>query len=98
MPCCFLTIFALFGPRLANIVWWIAQPTRWDLAFSTWLWPFFGIIFAPWTTMMYVAVSGGGVHGFNWVWVGLGVFADIVSYSGGGYGNRDRLPGSSSAA
>jgi hypothetical protein len=93
--CCFLTIFALFGPRLANIVWWIAQPARWDKAFESALWPVLGIIFAPWTTLMWVAVSSAGVNGFDWFWVVLGVLADVASYSGGAWGNRDRLPGSS---
>ena len=42
--------------------------------------------------------SGTIVHdaltqGFGWVIVGLGVLADIATYSGGGYGNRRRLPG-----
>jgi hypothetical protein len=96
--CCMFTVLVFLGPRFANIVWWIAQPTRWDLAFSTWLWPALGIVFAPWTTMMWVAVSGAGVHGLDWVWVGLGVVADIVSYSASGYGNRDRLPGSSGSS
>jgi hypothetical protein len=33
------------------------------------------------------------VDGFDWVILGLGVLADIATYSGGGYGNRNRLPG-----
>jgi len=93
--CCIFTVLILLGPRFANIVWWIAAPTRWDVAFSTALWPILGILFAPWTTIMWVSVSAAGVHGFDWVWVGLGVFADIASYSGGAWGNRDRMPGSS---
>jgi hypothetical protein len=32
-----------------------------------------------------------GVAGFGWVVVGLGLLADIATYSGGGYGNRNRL-------
>jgi hypothetical protein len=48
--------------------------------------------------MMYVLVAPGGVTGFDWVWVGLAVLVDIASYSGGAYGNRDRLPGSSQTA
>ena len=98
MPCCLLTLLVLLGARAVDIVWWIAQPGRWDAAFSSVLWPILGIIFAPWTTMMYVLVSPGGVTGFDWIWVGLGVLVDIASYSGGAYGNRDRLPGSSQTA
>jgi hypothetical protein len=93
--CCFFTFLVLLGPRFANVIWWIAQPTRWDKAFDTVLWPILGIVFAPWTTMMWVIVSPGGVNGFDWFWVVLAVLADVASYSGGAWGNRDRIPGSS---
>ena len=33
------------------------------------------------------------IEGFNWVWLGLAVVLDIASYTGGGYGNRNRIPG-----
>jgi len=96
--CCLFTSLFLLGPRVANIVWWILQPGRWDLAFSSWLWPVLGILFAPWTTMMYVIVAPAGVNGLDWLWVVLGVLADVAFWSGGAWGNRDRIPGSPSAA
>jgi hypothetical protein len=40
---------------------------------------------------MYVLVARGGVEGFDWVWLGLAVFADIASYAMGS--ERRRLPG-----
>jgi hypothetical protein len=46
---------------------------------------------------MYVIVAPGGVVGFDWVWIILMFIADIASYSGGAYGNRDRMPGYGSA-
>ncbi len=52
-----------------------------------------GLLFLPWTTLMYVLVSPGGVVGIDWLWIGLAVVADIASYSGSAYGNRDRIPG-----
>ncbi len=58
--CCFFTSLFLLGPRVAGIIWWAIQPERWDLAFSSWLWPMFGIVFVPWTTMSYVLVKPGG--------------------------------------
>ena len=42
---------------------------------------------------MAVIVAPGGIEGFDWVWLALGVAADIASYAGGGYGNRNRIPG-----
>lgn len=94
--CCFFTIMLLLGPRVAGIVWWIFDPTRWVgntalSAFDTFLWPVLGLVFLPWTTLMYLIVFPGGVTGFDWVWLGLMLAADIASYAGGGYGNRNQL-------
>jgi len=91
--CCFFTSLVLFGPRLAILVWWLVNQARWQLAFDSFIWPLLGFIFAPWTTIMYVLVFPGGVNGFDWIWLGLGVLADLGSYVGGGYGNRDRFGG-----
>lgn len=92
--CCLFTILVLLGARAVDIVWWILQPTRWDLAFSSWVWPVLGIIFLPWTTMFYVIVAPGGVNGIDWLWVAVGVVIDIAFYSGGAWKNKDRVPGS----
>jgi hypothetical protein len=82
--CCLAAIAGLFGPRLGVLAWYLVQPGRWELAFSsTWVWPLLGSLFAPWTTLMYVAVAAGGVHGFNWFWIVLGVLADLASYTSG---------------
>jgi hypothetical protein len=96
--CCLFTLLFLLGARFVDVVWWIAQPGRWDLAFSSWLWPVLGIIFAPWTTMMWVLVSPSGVNGLDWLWIGLAILVDIGFWSGGAWGNRGRIPGSSQAA
>jgi hypothetical protein len=90
--CCFFTVLVFLGPRVAGAIWWLVQPRSWQAAFNgSWLWPVLGLIFIPWTTLMFVIVAPLGVTGFEWVWLGLGLVADIASYSGGGYGNRKRL-------
>lgn len=94
--CCFLTLFMLLGPRFGGILWWIVQPLRWVSAvgaFDSWLWPALGLLFLPFTTLMYVAVYIGGITGLEWLLMGLAVLADVASYGGGGYGNRKRIPG-----
>ena len=91
--CCFFTALILFGPRLAILVWWLIDAARWGAAFNSFIWALLGFIFLPWTTIMYVLVFPGGVTGFDWIWLGLGLLADIFSYTGGGYGNRNRIPG-----
>jgi hypothetical protein len=93
--CCLATTLVLLGPRMGILVWWLINPTRFDLAFSTFIWPFLGFLFLPWTTLMYLAVWSPltGIYGFDWVWLALAFFIDLGSHAGGGYGNRDRIPG-----
>ncbi|KPK07907.1 MAG: hypothetical protein AMJ56_12595 [Anaerolineae bacterium SG8_19] len=93
--CCIFTILLFLGPRFASIIWWIASPARWvgaAGAFNSAIWPILGIIFLPWTTLMYVLVAPGGIVGFDWLWLGLVFVGDLAMYGGGGYGNRERLP------
>jgi hypothetical protein len=87
------TTLVLLGPRIAALIWWLIQPLRWQAAFTSWIWAILGIIFVPWTTLMYVIVSPGGIVGLDWLWLGLSLVADIASYGGGAYGNRNRIPG-----
>jgi len=90
--CCFFTILLLLGPRVAAPIWWLVNPLRWSNAFNgSWIWPVLGIIFLPWTTMMYVIVFRGGITGWDWLWMGLAVVADILWYTG--VAARRRVPG-----
>lgn len=86
--CCLFGSLVLLGPRFAILVWWIIDQDRWSLAFDNFIVPFVGWLLIPWTTMMYVVVFPGGVTGFDWVILGLGIFADIVSWTSGGYSGR----------
>ena len=81
--CCLALTAGFLGPRFAALVWWIIDPTRWDLAFSSWFWPVLGILLLPWTTLAYVLVwsAVGGVEGWEWIVVGIGVAADLATYS-----------------
>ena len=78
------------GPRAAILVWWLARPARWEAAFSSFFWPFLGFIFAPWTTLSWVAVGPRGLTGFDFVILALGVLLDIPSYGASEYGRRER--------
>ena len=79
--CCFFLLFAAFGPRFAIIAMWLFG-NRVDVAFGSWLWPLLGLLFAPWTTLMYLLVwSAGGVSGGEWILVGLGVALDLATYA-----------------
>ena len=96
--CCLFASILLIGPRAGVLVWWMVDQVRWKLAFENFLVPLLGFIFLPWTTMMYVAVFPGGVSWFDWIWLGLGILADISTYSGNAYRNRNQFPGYATTA
>ena len=80
--CCLLLALFAFGPRLVLALEWIFGH-RIQHAFAHWWWPLLGLIFLPWTTLMYTIVwTAGGVHGASWIAVAIGVFLDLLSYSG----------------
>ena len=93
---CLLAMFGGLFPRLALLIIWIARPALVGAAFNTFLWPLLGIIFLPFTTLIYVIVytPGVGLVGFDWFWVILAVMLDI-SHWGAGYTQRDQVPGRS---
>ncbi|HVG97682.1 MAG TPA: hypothetical protein VNK05_12330 [Chloroflexota bacterium] len=76
---CLFAIFAVTFPRVAVVIMWVF--TDWiALAFrGEWLWPLLGLVFLPFTTMMYVFVSlpVGGISFGGWLMVGLGVLVDL---------------------
>ena len=89
--CCFFTALLFFGPRLATLVWWIFNPIYVNAAFDHWIWGLLAWIFLPWTLLMYLIVYPGGLVGFDWILLGLGIFADMATYFGG-YRDRERIP------
>ena len=89
--CCFFTALLLFGPRLAILIWYIIQPAYVNGAFDNFIWGFLGWLALPWSTLMYIAIYPGGIIGFDWILLGLGVFADIFGYIGS-YRERNRVP------
>ena len=92
--CCIFTLLVFLGPRLGLLLWSLIDPLRFGIVFPVFIWPFLGLIFFPWTTLMYVLVwTPVGIVGFNWVWIALAFLADLAMYGGGAYGNRDRIPG-----
>ncbi len=99
--CCFFMALVVLGPRAGILIWWLVQPTRWNAAFGSFnfpfLWQLLGFVFVPWMTLMFVLVAPGGINGFDWLWLGLGLLADIASYSGSAY-KRNQIPGYPSGA
>jgi hypothetical protein len=75
------------------VIMWIAGP-RVNAAFDTFIIPLLGLIFLPYTTIMYVLVWNpvGGVHGWDWLWIALGVWLDVMKW-GRVAQNRKNIPG-----
>ena len=90
---CLLALGAAVAPRLVLIFMWIVGP-RVNAAFNNFIVPLLGLIFLPYTTIMYVLVwsPGVGVTGWDWVWVLLGVGLDIMKW-GQIANKRKEIPG-----
>ena len=89
--CCFFTALLFVGPRLAILVWYLFSPVYVNSAFDSFFWGFLGFLFLPWTTLMYIAIYPGGIIGFDWILLGLGIFADMAHYFGI-YRNKESVP------
>jgi hypothetical protein len=85
--CCIVAIGALIGPRVAIVAWWLLDPARWALAFSSALLPILGFILLPWTTLVYVWLAPGGIDTLGLIFLVLAVIVDVGAY-GGGYRSR----------
>jgi hypothetical protein len=83
-----------FGPRLGFLVWWLIAPLRVNAALANfnfpWLVSLLGLIFAPWTMLMYTIIFP--LNGFDWIWLGLAIGADVAGYIGA-FHHRERVPG-----
>jgi len=80
---CLLAFSIALAPRLVLILAWIFSD-RWQVVWqNNFLLPLLGIIFLPFTTVMYMlawspAVAGGGnIEGWDWLWIILGLVLDI---------------------
>jgi len=91
-------LLILTGPRVVNVLWWLLRPGVYAVAFgNNIILPILGIIFLPWTTLMYVLAFPGGLSGLDWIFIGIGFIADVASYGGSGYGGKKQMTSSKSA-
>ena len=99
--CCAFLVLVFLGPRFFGAIWWLARPYMWEAAFGSflggnlpyWVWAIAGIVFLPWTSIMFVilmsptlipttgVVVPGTINGWDWLWLGLGVLADVAWYA-----------------
>ena len=60
---CLLALMAGLFPRFVLFVFWIARPDRMDAIFTSFVWPLLGLVFLPFTTLMYVLLWQPGHQG-----------------------------------
>ncbi len=89
---CIFALIAVLSPRFAVFLLWVFTNYV-DRAFNGWFLPLVGLLFAPWTTLMYVLVyaPAGPIHVAGWILVGLGVVLDLSSWAQGA-ANRRAMP------
>jgi hypothetical protein len=96
---CLIAFAVALAPRVVLVLAAIFS-ARWDQVWSgkLFLWPLLGIIFAPYTTVMYMLAwnPATGISGFDWFWIGLGVLLDLVKWGLIG-DKRKEIPGYPSA-
>ena len=83
---CLLAFSAAVAPRLVLILAWIFG-SRWDAVWDgNILLPILGIVFLPYTTIMYLlawspAIGGAGnIEGWDWMWIVMGLFLDVMKW------------------
>ena len=83
--CCLFLAIGLLGPRFAFLgVWLFSTPNRVTMAFDGgWVLPLLGLLFLPWTALAYVLSYAPvvGVSAVGWLFVALGLVADVATYS-----------------
>ncbi len=94
---CLLALLGAFAPRLLFLIIWIARPAYVDAVFDTFILPLLGLIFLPFTTLLWVLLKPGGIEGFDIVWIVLAVLMDLSHYVGA-YGQRGQFPGRTATA
>jgi hypothetical protein len=95
---CLLVLMSAFAPRLVVVLVWIARPSYVDAVFDTWILPLLGLIFLPFTTLMWLILDSPplGVHDWDWLWIAIAVVLDLGHY-GSTYAQRGRMSGTSAA-
>jgi hypothetical protein len=87
---CLFLILMMLSPRLGIIFLW-AFTNYVSRSFDTWIWPLLGLIFLPWTTLLYILVAApvGGISFWGWLFVALGLIMDVGSHLNS-YANRSQ--------
>jgi len=89
---CLFALLAVLSPRLALLILWLFTPMVTVVFGDNWLWPLLGVLFLPFTTLMYVLVAAplGPTNFWGWLLVLFGLFIDLRSYFDS-YAHREQV-------
>jgi hypothetical protein len=78
MPC-LIALLGAFAPRIALLVLWLFTDLVGRAFGGNWFWPLLGIIFLPFTTLLYVLVVAplGPTNFWGWLTVIMGLLLDL---------------------
>lgn len=100
MPCCILAILVFFGPRLVLLGIWLFNNPYMSAAVNSFLIQCLGFLFLPWMLLAYIFAyhisPGADFMGLSTTGILIvigGLVLDILSYTGSGWGNRNRIRG-----
>jgi hypothetical protein len=89
---CLFAVLAVLSPRLALLILWLFTPMVNVVFGDQWWWPLLGLLFLPFTTLMYVLVAAplGPTNFWGWMLVLFGVLLDLRGYFDT-YANREQV-------
>jgi len=92
---CLLAFGIAVAPRAVLVLAWIFSD-RWHVVWEgEWIWPLLGILFLPFTTVMYMLAwnpagpGGANIEGWDWMWIILGLALDLSKWAGL-WGNKNK--------
>jgi hypothetical protein len=79
---CLFGLLAVLSPRAALLILWLFTPLVHMVFEGNWLWPLLGLLFLPFTTLMYVLAVGalGPTLFWSWMMVLFGLVMDVRGY------------------
>ena len=80
---CLVVAFGGMFPRIALVILWLFSDWIQRAFAGEWVVPLLGVLFLPFTTLVYVALFAwtGSVEGFEWFLEGLAFIGDIGAYA-----------------
>jgi hypothetical protein len=87
--CCVLALLAFVGPRVVLFLLFLFSNYL-QRAFDSFLLPFIGFLFLPWTTIAWAIAQNefGGANGVGLLVIVLGFLGDVGVLGGGARGRR----------